>query len=199
MCLQVIAGLGNPGLEYKDTRHNIGFLVLDALAQKYGATWKHSKTLNVITASCLIFGKEVMLVKPQTFMNRSGIGLGAVSRYYKIPSIQFLIVYDEYQLPTATLKLSLQGGDGGHNGIKDLHQHFGLDFLRLRIGIGPESERLQEMHEYVLDKFSPAELDLLKTQMPKILDGVALIIDKGAALAMNTLNSRNHKNDTNTL
>jgi PTH1 family peptidyl-tRNA hydrolase len=135
--IKLIAGLGNPGDEYRTTRHNAGFWLIDRLARETGAKLRHEKSFYGFAARAQLNGIEVWLLQPQTFMNRSGQSITALARFYKIPSAQILIVHDELDLPPGTARLKLGGGSGGHNGLKDITAHLSTpDYWRLRIGIG---------------------------------------------------------------
>ncbi len=186
----IIAGLGNPGEEYASTRHNLGFQILDALGDDCSITWKSDKRFQAEIASATLQHRPCLLVKPNTYMNNSGQALGALARYYKLPADRFIVVHDEYQLPTGEMRISLQGGDGGHNGIKSIIAHLGNGFVRFRVGIAPELQRDKTMTDYVLDKFSRKELEIVNNQRTTYLDGLGLIVDMGPQLAMNHLNQK---------
>lgn len=191
MSIAVIAGLGNPGLKYRNTRHNIGFDVVDRLAAREGASWKADARLEAEVAAVVHGDRKLMLVKPQTFMNASGRSLGAVLRYRKLPAESMLVIYDDITLDLARPKLSHSGSAGGHNGISDLLDQVGKGFLRYRIGIGAKPHKAMDLADYVLSKFTADEQQLLADRMPTYLDHLALVIDKGVETAMNTINQRN--------
>lgn len=193
----VIAGLGNPGREYEATRHNIGFMALDALASELKADWKVNRKFSAEVARANISGKDCILLKPQTYMNESGRALGAVSRFHDVPVDRFILLYDEFQVPVGQAKVSLQGGDSGHNGIKSILSHLGNGFVRYRLGIGPERLPENGLKGFVLDNFRAEERTIIEGQMPEILQGLRLIIDRGPVLAMNHLNKRKRRNDSN--
>jgi PTH1 family peptidyl-tRNA hydrolase len=188
--VRVIAGLGNPGPAYDGTRHNIGFELVDHMAAAHGAQWRANERFCAHTASIVIAGKPVLLIKPQTFMNLSGRAISNVCRYYKWAPRNVLVAYDEYQLPVATAKLSVGGSDGGHNGIASIIQLLGADFPRLRIGIAPESKPLQSLTDFVLGKFTAAERSQLDAAWDRLLQHAQLVITKGPALAANFINQR---------
>ena len=135
--IKLIAGLGNPGAEYAATRHNAGFWLVDLLAREAGATLRHEKGFHGFAARARLCGDEIWLLQPQTFMNRSGLSVVALARFYKILPEQILIVHDELDLPAGAAKLKLGGGSGGHNGLKDVSAHLTTpQYWRLRLGIG---------------------------------------------------------------
>lgn len=137
MGTKLIVGLGNPGAEYEDTRHNAGFWWIDAIAREHGVSLSHENKFLGISGRLKHQGNEAWLLKPMTFMNRSGQSVAALARFYRIPPEQILIVHDELDLPPGTAKLKKGGGHGGHNGLKDIAAHLGsTDFWRLRLGIG---------------------------------------------------------------
>lgn len=197
MDLHVIAGLGNPGREYADTRHNIGWTVVDSLARTLGGTWKAEKKFDAEVARVRFGRHDCLLVKPQTFMNESGRSLGAIARFYGVPAQRFIVVYDEFQIPVGEMKLSLQGSDGGHNGIKSTMAHLGNGFARYRLGIGSDKPLDSGLKGYVLGSFSPEERASIEAALPEFVGGLRLVVDRGAVLAMNELNKRKPKNDRN--
>ncbi|MFI3243158.1 MAG: aminoacyl-tRNA hydrolase [Akkermansia sp.] len=150
--IKIIVGLGNPGQEYRNTRHNVGFMVLDRIASQLGAIWKMDKARKGEIAN----GGGVLLIKPQTYMNESGLCVGPIMRYFKFEPEQVLVVYDEIAFPVGTLKLRNSGSAGGHNGVKSLIAHLGSDrFPRLRLGVG--GPKGKSMTSHVLGGFAPDE------------------------------------------
>jgi PTH1 family peptidyl-tRNA hydrolase len=191
MSIAVIAGLGNPGLKYRNTRHNVGFALVEKLAATLGAVWKLEARFEAEIATVTLGGgRKLLLVKPQTFMNASGRSLGAILRYRKLPPESLLAIYDDITLEFCRVKLSLNGSDGGHNGITDLLTQVGTGFLRYRIGIGAKPHKEMDLADYVLSKFSKDELKLLADRTPSYLEHIQLIIDKDTELAMNFINQR---------
>jgi peptidyl-tRNA hydrolase, PTH1 family len=155
--ISLIVGLGNPGAEYADTRHNAGFRFLDALAERTGCSLRHESRFSGKAGKALIAGHEVWLLAPQTFMNRSGDAVASLAHYYKIPVASILVAHDELDLPVGTARLKQGGGAGGHNGLSDVIDKLGsADFLRLRIGIGRPATGEQGL-TYVLKKAPSAE------------------------------------------
>ena len=148
--VKIIVGLGNPGREYAETRHNVGFMVLDLLARHFGAEWKADKARKAELAA----GPGVLLVKPQTFMNASGESVGPLMRYYKWEPEQVFVVYDDISFPVGTMRLRAGGSAGGHNGMKSMIAHLGTEkFPRLRVGISAPG--CKQMVSHVLGKFAP--------------------------------------------
>jgi PTH1 family peptidyl-tRNA hydrolase len=181
--IRLIAGLGNPGQEYEQTRHNIGFLVVDRLAAQFGSTWEKSSKWDAISAKC----GEVILVKPMTYMNRSGGPLGAIGRFYKIEPAEILIVLDDLALPLGRLRLRARGGAGGHNGLESILAQFGTEEIpRLRIGIGAAPR--DDSVDYVLSRFFDEEKALVASTIDRATEAVKWAIDKGLVSAMNNFN-----------
>jgi len=181
--IRLIAGLGNPGREYEQTRHNIGFLVADRLAAQFGSTWERSTKWEAVTAKC----GYALLVKPMSFMNRSGHPLFAVAQFYKITTQQILVVLDDFALPLGRLRLRSRGSSGGHNGFESILMQFGTDEIpRLRIGIGtaPNAGSV----DYVLSRFFEEERPLVTSTIDRAADAVKCAIDKGIVSAMNNFN-----------
>lgn len=176
--ISLIVGLGNPGNEYKKTRHNAGFLLLDALAARYQTSFKKNEKFNAEFAQIDLAGHKVGLIKPQTFMNRSGLSVQAAMKYFDIPVEQVLVVHDELDLPVTDVRLKKSGGHGGHNGLRDIFAHVGSrEFYRLRIGIDhPGDKRL--VSNYVLKNMSKQEqlsmndvIDRILVEIPDICSG----------------------------
>lgn len=186
--VRIIAGLGNPGASYASTRHNVGFMALDALAREWGAVWKLDKARKAELAS----GPGVLLVKPQTYMNDSGFCVGPLMRYFKFTPEQVLVIYDDTALPVGALRLRAGGSDGGHNGMKSLIAHLGSDrFPRLRIGIG--SHGVKTLVGHVLGNFSPEERPLIEEGVQRAVQAVRLMLAEGFQAAANQFNVRKQK------
>lgn len=190
MPITLIAGLGNPGSKYRNTRHNIGRTVVEALANQVGVDFKEESRWKAGVAKCEIGGNTVLLVIPSTYMNDSGGSLGAVCRYYKIPEEDFAVVYDEIQIDLGRMKISVGGGAGGHNGLEDVLEHFEEEFVRYRIGIGPKIPPKMDMKDFVLGKFTDCQQELVNKKMPEFVDGLKLLVDRGPVLAMNQVNQK---------
>lgn len=190
MSIAVIAGLGNPGSKYRNTRHNIGFALVELLAAKHGAAWKHEARFEAEVAVIQHGERKLMLLKPQTFMNQSGRSLGAALRYRKLPPESMLVIYDDIALDLGRVKLSVNGSAGGHNGITDLLQQVGAGFARYRVGIGAKPHKEMDLADYVLSKFSKDEQNILADRMSLFLDQIDLILNEGLDSAMNSINQR---------
>lgn len=156
--IKLVVGLGNPGAQYDDTRHNAGFWYVEQLARAYGASLQPEKKFFGLAARVTINGQDVRLLNPTTFMNRSGQAVGAISTFFKIPPQSILVVHDELDLPPGIGRLKQGGGHGGHNGLRDIISSLGnnKDFLRLRLGIGHPGDS-KEVVNYVLNKPSVAD------------------------------------------
>ena len=190
MPIAVIAGLGNPGSKYRNTRHNIGYALVDQLATKYGATWKHEARFEAEVAVLQYEERKLMLLKPQTFMNASGRSLGTVLRHRKLSAESMLVIYDDLNLGLGRTKLSVNCGSGGHNGIADVLNQVGTGFARFRIGIGAKPHKEMNLADYVLSKFSKDELIILADRSPIFLDQIHLILNEGIESSMKTINQR---------
>lgn len=183
-----VIGLGNPGSEYTNTRHNIGWVVLDMLAT--GLTWEYDKYL--LSEKCIInvAGQEVLLLKPQTFMNDSGKVIDALKKLNPETLNNFIVVHDEIDLPTGTIKIAYARGDGGHNGIKSINEHYGgKEYTRVRIGIS----KWDETNLYkpnVLGEFDKNDQLILAPALLKATDAVQKIITLGHSIAANEINQK---------
>ena len=172
----LIAGLGNPGPEYAETRHNAGFWFLDALARKYHVDLRSDKRCGGDVGELIEGGSRCRLLKPTTFMNHSGRSLAALANYYNIPADQIVVVYDEIDLPPGSVKFKFQGGHGGHNGMRDIIQHLGTpDFHRVRIGVGHPGHKDQVV-PYVLGRPSRSDRELINQSIDRMLDEVPALL-----------------------
>jgi len=181
--IRLIAGLGNPGAEYERTRHNVGFVVLDLLARDFNANWERSSKWDAVWART----GDVLLVKPWSFMNHSGIPLATIANFYKVEPQEILVVLDDHALPLGRLRLRLDGSSGGHNGLESIFVHLGTDAIpRLRIGIGaaPSGGSV----DYVLSRFFEEETPVISAAAKRAVDAIKCAIDKGFVSAMNTFN-----------
>jgi len=187
--LQIIAGLGNPGPEHRITRHNAGFWFVDALARSQSVPFRaHSRYQGEI-AKVVIEGHELILLKPQTYMNRSGLSIRALLDYVKAPVSELLVVHDELDLPPGVARLKLGGGHGGHNGLRDAITHCGGDFWRLRLGIGHPGDRAQVI-DYVLQRASPAEELAIVGSVGAAIEALPVLLREGAEKAMQQLHTQ---------
>ncbi|HTQ29870.1 MAG TPA: aminoacyl-tRNA hydrolase [Opitutaceae bacterium] len=195
MSIALVAGLGNPGREYENTRHNLGFFVLDAFARKLGLVWQPQPQFDALVARWdKARGATWLLVKPQTYVNESGRAIGALARFHKLAPPAVIAVYDDLTIELGRIKVTVTGSDGGHNGVASLLTHLGDGFARYRLGIGPKAPSQIDLKDFVLGKFSPAESILVENNLNHYLAGLELLIDSGPAQAMNQLNRRD-KND----
>ncbi len=186
MAFRIIAGLGNPGRQYEDTRHNVGFMVLDLLARREGVAFHSSPKWQCQTAK---LQDGTLLVKPQTFMNLSGRALSQLLSFHKWPSTDMLVIYDDISLPLGVLRFREKGSAGGHNGIKSILQHLGSDvFPRLKIGIGGCVPG--ELVGHVLGKFSPDERGTVENTLATACDAVQTARSKGIACAANGFHTK---------
>lgn len=187
--IRLIVGLGNPGREYQDTRHNVGFWWVDELAQSHKINFKSDLKFHGLTGRGILHGHEVLLLKPQTFMNVSGRAVGALAKFYKIEPAEILVVHDELDLQPGIVRLKIGGGHGGHNGLKDIIAQLGTkDFWRLRFGIGHPGERT-EVSNYVLNDPRPEERELIHEAMHKAHNTAHLVITEKTEAAMLKLHS----------
>ena len=177
--VELIVGLGNPGAEYEDTRHNAGVWFLEALARSCGASLQPEKKFHGLTAKVYLGGRDIRLLYPTTFMNRSGQAVAAIANFYHIPPQSILVAHDELDIPVGTARLKQGGGHGGHNGLRDIISRLGnnRDFLRLRIGVGHPGDS-SKVVGYVLNKPSRQDDDKIRAVidesvrlMPEVLDG----------------------------
>jgi len=184
----VVVGLGNPGKEYAATRHNIGFIFLDYLAEKYRFVFKGTKW-QAEAAKDLSWGYPVLFVKPQTYMNRSGVAIRAIADFYQVEPSRIIVIHDDLDLPLGRTKIMLNRGAGGHNGIRSLIEHLGTnDFVRVRVGIG-RPDNAERVSDFVLSRFGQDEAEMVREELERIETGVRLIMEQGAAAAMNRVNS----------
>jgi PTH1 family peptidyl-tRNA hydrolase len=187
--IRLIVGLGNPGREYESTRHNVGFLWIDELARLQDLGFRSEAKFHGLTARGQLHGHEVLLLKPQTFMNVSGRSVGALVQFYKISPEEMLVVHDELDLPPGVARLKMGGGHGGHNGLKDIIAHLGSrDFWRLRIGIGHPGDR-SEVSNYVLNDPRREERELIAEAMQKAQNIAHMVIEGKTEAAMLKLHS----------
>jgi PTH1 family peptidyl-tRNA hydrolase len=187
--LSIIAGLGNPGPEHRLTRHNAGFWFVDALARSQGAQFRAHSRYQGEVCRVELDGREVVLLKPQTYMNRSGLSIRALLDYVKAPVGELLVVHDELDLLPGTARFKQGGGHGGHNGLRDTITHCGPDFWRLRLGIGHPGDRSQVI-DYVLQRAAPADEEATVTSIGTSLDALVVFVRDGAEKAMKLLHTQ---------
>lgn len=185
--LTVIAGLGNPGNKYENTRHNVGFSTIDLLSSKHGIKVNKLKH-KALTGEGTIAGERVLLVKPQTFMNLSGESLRDIAEWYKLPMENIIIIYDDVDLPVGTVRIRPKGSSGTHNGMKSvIYQLQSDEFPRIRIGIGKAPEGW-DLADYVLSRFNPEETAAIRESIERAADAAAAIVSSGVSAAMNQYN-----------
>lgn len=181
--IQLIVGLGNPGDEYSRTRHNAGFWVADELVRRARGAWSAERKFQGELAKCVVGGREVRLLKPMTYMNRSGLAVQSLMGYLKLAPEQVLAIHDEIDLPNGTVRLKWDGGHGGHNGLRDLNQHLGPQYRRVRVGVGRPANSA-DVIDYVLERPRKEEQPLLDDAVLRAADACELIVGDGMEKAM---------------
>lgn len=185
--IKIVVGLGNPTDKYKDTRHNIGFMVLDELSNEYGFSFAESDKFKCMIGEQNINGEKVYFIKPLTYMNLSGVSVAALSNFYKIKPEEILVIHDEMNIPFGKLKLRHDGSAGGHNGISSIIDNLGSQkFPRLKVGI--DRNKGQDTVSYVLGKFKPEEKEVLEEFINKAKNSVKLVLESDITKAMNEIN-----------
>jgi PTH1 family peptidyl-tRNA hydrolase len=192
--LKIIVGLGNPGPEHLMTRHNAGFWFVDALAGKFGGRFRSHARYQGEVARIEIAGNEITLLKPMTYMNRSGLAIRALVDYLKVPVEQVLVAHDELDLPVGQTRFKLGGGHGGHNGLRDTITHVGPDFWRLRIGIGHPGDK-SEVIDYVLRRAPKEEEEKILAAVGYAVEATQMFVEKGSERAMNWLHGAKRQNE----
>ena len=189
--MYIIVGLGNPGKQYENTRHNMGFLAVDLLAEKYNIDVNKIKFKSLVGEG-RIAGQKVLLVKPQTYMNLSGEAVRQAMDFYKIDPEELIVIYDDIDIPTGTFRIRKKGSPGTHNGMRNIFQHIQTnDFPRIRVGIG--SGKKDNLAGYVTGGISKSEQEILADVLKNSADAAACIIEKGIDKAMNEYNVRPNK------
>ena len=187
--IRLIVGLGNPGADYVDTRHNAGFWLIDLIAADRSLRFRFEKRYNADECKFRAEGKDIYLLKPQNFMNRSGQAVAGLARYFKIQPEQILVLHDELDLPPGTNRIKQAGGHGGHNGLRDIVNHLGSrDFFRIRVGIGHPGDASQVVN-YVLHKPSVADLNAIEAANRDTLAVMPLVIEGRIDKAMQALHT----------
>lgn len=185
----IIAGLGNPGAKYEMTRHNAGFLAMDLLAVEEGFDIKKLKHHSLVS-DVTISGKRCLVMKPQTMMNNSGEAIGEAAKFYKIPSENIIIVYDDISLDVGQTRIRRKGSAGGHNGIKSIIAHLGTDsFPRVKVGVGKKPNPEYDLVSWVLGKFPKEQETDLKSALENTTKAVRLMVNDEIDKAMNMYNS----------
>lgn len=188
--MKVITGLGNPGARYEGTRHNIGFEVLSALAEKIGAPLRRSFRFKARVSDGTVGGAGVMLVQPATYMNESGLAVAPIVRKRGCAVSDVIVVLDDTAIELGRLRIRARGSSGGHNGLQSLIQALGSDeFVRVRVGVGADSVG-GSLREHVLGRFAPGEFDAVREMVRLATEAVICVVQSGAEVAMNRFNAR---------
>lgn len=184
----IIVGLGNPGRQYENTRHNVGFRCIDKLAEKYNISVLECKHKAIIGKG-YIEGQKVILAKPQTFMNLSGESVREILNYYKVePDTELIVIYDDISLAVGALRIRKKGSAGGHNGIKNILAQIGTNtFKRIKVGVG-EKPAGYDLADYVLGHFTAAENKEIDAACAKVVEAVSLLVQEEVDMAMNRFN-----------
>ena len=181
----IVAGLGNIGQEYDKTRHNAGFMAIDEFAKKHGAKIDRAKFHALVTEAD-IAGKRVLLMKPTTFMNNSGVAIAEAASFYKIPADRVIVLHDEISFDPGVIRIRRKGSAGGHNGLKSIIAHLGSDeFPRIKIGVGKKPSPDYDLVDFVLGRFSQADLETLANKSADISAAIELMLDGKTEEAMN--------------
>ena len=184
----LVVGLGNPGGQYENTRHNAGFLTADELARRGRFAIQRLK-FKALTAAVEISGQGVLMMKPTTFMNLSGEAVGEAARFYKIPPDHVLVISDDASLPLGKLRIRTGGSAGGHNGLKSIIQHLGADqFPRVKVGVGEKPHPDYDMADWVLGKFQGEDKKVMDEAVKRAADAVECYLKDGPQKAMNRFN-----------
>lgn len=186
----LIVGLGNPGPQYEKTRHNVGFMVADALAGRVGSTFSSHKKSNSDIVQARLGSRSVIIAKPRTFMNLSGQPVAALARFFSVDPANVVVVHDELDIDFGSLRLKLGGGEGGHNGLRSISQHLSTkDYLRVRVGVGRPPGRMDPA-SFVLKPFSAAERKDLGVVVEEAADAAELLLSAGLEAAQNRVHPR---------
>ena len=187
--IKLIAGLGNPGSKYDGTRHNAGFWFVDELARRYSGIFKVESRFSGECCKIDIAGSTVWLLKPTTFMNRSGLSVKQLSSFFKISPNEILIAHDELDILPGTVRLKSGGGHGGHNGLRDLHAQIGKEYWRLRLGIGHPGDA-KKVADYVLSRPSSSDEIEIRRCIDNVADEIERIVLGDMQKVMNTLHTK---------
>jgi len=186
--MHLIVGLGNPGAEYARTRHNAGFLLVQKLVERWGASWSFEKRFSARIARAELSGQRVVLCEPQTFMNASGDSVGPLALFYRVALSRILVVVDDADLPFGEIRLRPRGSSGGHHGLESIERRLGSrEYARLRIGIG-RRDNAREIANYVLGRFSPDEWTVAEKVLTAAADQAECWLKAGIEIAMNQFN-----------
>ena len=198
--IDLIVGLGNPGSEYEATRHNAGFWFVDLLASEHGGRFSQQRKLHGDAAEVTIAGQRIRLLKQMTYINLSGLAVGAAVNYYKIPTEHVLVAYDELDLPPGRAQLRFDGSSAGHNGIGSVIEHIGTKFWRLRFGVGHPRDQQQtggrkDVINHVLKRAAGEEEQTLRDKLREAADLLPVMLEQGAERAKNRLHTRKPENE----
>lgn len=187
--MKLVVGLGNPGEKYKNTRHNIGFIVIENLKENFSG-WKINKKINAEISEGKIDNEKVLLLKPQTFMNNSGRAVAAAANFYKIKTGDILVIHDDIDLPLGKIRVKKDGSSGGHQGVESIISSLGTEnFIRLKIGVGSITRpKTFDAAKFVLKNFSKTENKTVNEAIKKATEAVAVIFTDGVEMAMNQFN-----------
>lgn len=181
----LLVGLGNPGDNYRNTRHNAGFDVIDAFCEKYNITLSKNK-FKALYNDFSVSGKRILIVKPQTFMNNSGEAVGAIAKFYKIPLNSIIVVSDDISLPPGKLRIRARGSAGGQNGLKNIIEHLGSDdFARIKLGVGDRPNRDSDLVNWVLGRMDENDAKLFTSAVDSAVKAIETILKDGIETAMN--------------
>jgi PTH1 family peptidyl-tRNA hydrolase len=187
--LGLIAGLGNPGDRYANTLHNAGFWFVDEVARRFGAEFRYEKRFDADVCRVTIDGSDVWLAKPQSFMNESGGPVRGLLDYYRLTVQSLLVAHDEIDLPPGTVRLKQGGGHGGHNGLRDVIQHCGNEFMRLRLGVGHPGHK-DQVTGYVLKRAAPDVEAAIRANVDQAADVLSMLVGEGLNAAMKKLHTK---------
>ena len=191
--MRLVVGLGNPGRRYVQTRHNVGFMVIETLANRWNIP-ADGKQLGALVGGGRVADGKAMLVRPQAFMNRSGQPVRSLMGYFKLESSDIIVVHDDLDLPFGRVQLKRGGGHGGHNGLRDINKHVGSEYIRVRMGVGRPPEGW-DTADYVLGKWNPTEKTEIESILDRGADAVEGVLRDGIDAAMNVFNTR-HRADS---
>lgn len=194
--MKLIVGLGNPGSEYRDTRHNVGFKVVDELAARWRLADQWREKFDALQVKTMRGEEAVIIAKPLTFMNRSGQSVAAIAGFYKIEPADVFVIVDEVALPLGRLRARRDGSAGGHNGLKSIIEHLGTNgFPRMRVGVG-RGDGNRDLADHVLGRFEAAERDTVSAALLRAADASEMFLTDGIERVMNAFNAATEKEDT---
>jgi len=186
----ILVGLGNPEKKYEKTRHNAGFMALDYIAEKKGATVNRAK-FKALVGECEIAGQGVLLMKPQTYMNNSGEAVSEAARFYKIEPEKIIVISDDITLDVGRIRVRRKGSDGGHNGLKNINLHLSSqNYPRVKLGVGQKPHPDYDLIDWVLGQFPEADLKVLSEAFPTVLEGIEKIVAGDVDAAMQICNKK---------